>query len=232
MPDASVIANEPQGHVASDVGDVAIRTLATTGDFRACVTLQREIWGREFEDIVPASLLHVATHVGGVAIGAFDAERLVGFVFGLAGGGSGGRGHWAHMLGGAEGARDRGIGRRLKEQQRLVLARRGIAKMYWTFDPLQARNAHLNLTRLGVHVVDYVADMYGPMGSPLHHGLATDRLIVMCHTVPALTDHARRAFPGLATLEGAPVLSAAPRAHDRRLESTGAEPPVALIEIP
>ena len=92
--------------------------------------------------------------------------------------------HWSHMLGVREDVRGMGVGRHLKEMQRAELARRGITRVLWTFDPLQARNAHLNFNRLGVRLIDYVENMYGITASPLHHGLATDRLVVMLPTTP------------------------------------------------
>jgi len=95
--------------------------------------------------------------------------------------------HWSHALGVRESARNLGIGRQLKDYQRAELARLGIRSMYWTFDPLIAKNAHFNLNRLGARVVEYVPDMYGTTKSPLHHGLATDRFVVVCSTTPTVT---------------------------------------------
>lgn len=160
------------------VQHAALRLLHTNAEFQLCAQLQREIWGAEFDGVVPASLIRVATHVGALAIGAFSPEgRLIGFVFGLTGVLGGATVHWSHMLGVVPEARDQGLGRRLKEHQRAELARRGIRRSCWTFDPLQARNAHLNLNRLGARVVEYVPDMYGDTHSPLH-AAGTDRLVV------------------------------------------------------
>lgn len=158
-----------------------IRPLSTQEDFVACVTLQRWTWGDEFRDVVHASLLKVAQKVGGVAAGAFGGDgALWGFVFGLTGIEAGRPVHWSHMLAVRPDVRDRGVGRRLKEFQRAWLRERQVSRVYWTFDPLVARNAHLNLNRLGVEVVEFVPDMYGPdTGSPVHAGLGTDRLIVV-----------------------------------------------------
>ncbi|HEU4995590.1 MAG TPA: GNAT family N-acetyltransferase [Gemmatimonadaceae bacterium] len=148
-------------------------------ELSACVALQEEIWGEGFSGVVPASLLKVTTHVGGILAGAFDAGgRLVGFVFGITGVEQGEIVHWSHMLGVSPAARDQGIGRKLKEYQRAELQRIGVARIYWTFDPLVARNAHFNFNVLGVHAREYVVDMYGEGTSPLHRGIGTDRLIV------------------------------------------------------
>jgi predicted GNAT superfamily acetyltransferase len=159
---------------------VTLRPLASAEDFAACVELQRDTWGREFSDAVPASVRKIAQKVGGVTAGAFAADgRLLGFVFGLTGIQGGRLVHWSHMLAVAPAARDLGLGTRLKLFQRELLLPLGVAEVQWTFDPLEARNAHLNLNRLGAEVAEYVEDMYaGEMGSDLAKGIGTDRFIV------------------------------------------------------
>lgn len=159
-----------------------IRPLDSWEEYRACERLQRRVWGADFREVAPASLLQVARHLGGVASGAWmdgeDGEELVGFVFGLTGVEDGRPIHWSHMLAVREDQRGGGIGRRLKEHQRRRLLGRGVDLVYWTFDPLVAANAHFNLNRLGVRVVDYVPQMYGETDSELHRGIGTDRFIV------------------------------------------------------
>jgi predicted GNAT superfamily acetyltransferase len=134
------------------------------------------------------------------------------------------------MLGVRVAAREMGIGRRLKEYQRATLAARGIRHTYWTFDPLQAKNAHLNFNRLGVQIVDYVVDMYGTTTSPLHYGLATDRLIVVWSNMRETENGARVAdiSPSPAHV---PVMTRAPQPEDMILDATS-RPDVALIEVP
>ena len=213
-----------------EAGGLLYRTFETAEDAAACAALQGEIWGAAFADQVPASLLRVATSIGGLAIGAFDRHGgLVGFVFSLAGVRDGEPIHWSHMLAVRESARGAGVGRRLKELQRAELARRGIARILWTFDPLQARNAHLNLNRLGVRVIDYVENMYGITASPLHHGLATDRLVVMLPTTPAIDAHPA---PPQNLNGGIPVLTPFPRAGDVTIDLDDTGSPVVMIEIP
>lgn len=157
-----------------------IRPLASQADYRACVALQYDTWGREFRDAVPASILLVSQKLGGVAAGAFDhAGALRGFVFGMTGVEDGRIVHWSDMLAVDAAMRNVGLGRRLKEYQRAAAARVGARVVYWTYDPLVARNAHLNFNVFGVRVVRYVRDMYGDhTGSALHRGVGTDRLIV------------------------------------------------------
>lgn len=157
-----------------------IRPLESWEEFRACERLQREVWGSDFREIAPASLLKVSRRLGGVVTGAFpegDGE-LTGFVFGLTGLEEGRPVHWSHMLAVREGRRGEGIGRRLKEHQRRELLELGVRTVYWTFDPLVAANAHFNLNRLGVRVEEYVPRMYGDTESDLHRGIDTDRFVV------------------------------------------------------
>lgn len=160
--------------------DVTIRALSSQHDYAACVELQRDTWGREFADTVPATILMVSQRIGGVSAGAFDAAgRLLGFVFGMTGVENGHVVHWSDMLAVRAEAQNLGIGRRLKEFQRSAVARVGGHVIYWTFDPLVARNAHLNFNVFGVRAVEYRRDMYGDdTGSQLHRGIGTDRLIV------------------------------------------------------
>ncbi|MGH7541958.1 MAG: GNAT family N-acetyltransferase [Gemmatimonadota bacterium] len=162
------------------VASFTLRHLSRGPEYAACAALQRDTWGETFDEVVPASLLLVSQKVGGLVAGAFTEEDvLVGFVFSLLGSREGRPVHWSHMLAVHPEARGNGLGRRLKLFQREELLKRGIHTVFWTFDPLVARNAHLNINRLGVQVVGYIPNMYGmETRSPLHPGGETDRLIV------------------------------------------------------
>lgn len=196
------------GRPASANPLVDIRILSTPDDLQACVELQREIWGDDFADIVPASVLKITTYVGGIVAGAFDAGGgLLGFVYGLTGVERGGGPivHWSHMLGVAANAQRQGIGRALKEFQRAELRKLGVTEMSWTFDPLVARNAHFNFNVLGVRAKRYVSQMYGEGTSPLHRGIGTDRLVVSWRVdgdggTPDVTSRADAAKSGPSTL--------------------------------
>ena len=159
---------------------ITIRDFATQADYAACVALQHDTWGQKFNDVVPASVQQIAQKVGGVAAGAFDATgRLVGFVFGITGVENGVIVHWSDMLAVRRESQNSGVGRRLKDFQRRAVARVGAKLIYWTYDPLVARNAHLNFNVFGVRVKEYVRDMYGrDTASVLHSGIGTDRLVV------------------------------------------------------
>jgi len=188
----------PAAALAPPAADpVDIRPLRTQEELLACVELQRATWGDAFSDLVPASILKVSQRVGGVAAGAFDAAgQLLGFVFGLTGVEDGRVVHWSDMLAVREEARDLGLGRRLKEYQRDAVRALGGTVIYWTYDPLVARNAHLNFNKLGVRATEYVEQMYGDTDSDLHRGLGTDRFVVAWpvakHDSEALAAESRR----------------------------------------
>jgi len=169
------------GGAGEDQGSrtVVVREVGTAREYEACVDLQRAVWGQDFSGCVPPSLLRVVSEAGGVVAGAFEGERLLGFVLGLTALRQGELAHWSHMLAVRREARGRGLGTRLKLCQRDLLLAKGIQVAYWTFDPLMARNAYLNLVRLGGEAVEYCVDMYGSeTGSQLHGEVATDRLVV------------------------------------------------------
>jgi chorismate synthase len=163
---------------------IEIRDLKTQDELRACVALQRATWGEEFTELVPVAILQVVQYIGGIAAGAFNPrDELLGFVFGISGIEQGMHGvvpvHWSDMLAVRKDVRNQGIGERLKRYQRDALLSRGVEKVYWTFDPLDAKNAYVNFARLGVIAREYRRDMYGETDSPLHQGIGTDRLIAV-----------------------------------------------------
>lgn len=175
--------------------EITLRPLNTHVDYEACVALQRETWGENFQECVPPAILMVSQKIGGVIAGAVDADdRLLGFVFGMTGVMEGRLVHWSHMLAVRKEVQGKGLGRRLKLYQRELLLKLGVKIVYWTYDPLAARNAHLNLNRLGANITKYVPDMYGnDTGSPLHRGISMDRFIVAW---PIAEERVRQAISG------------------------------------
>jgi predicted GNAT superfamily acetyltransferase len=165
---------------SAEVPDVVLRPFESRTDYEQGVTLQRDTWGQEFTECVPASILQISHKVGGVVAGAFDAHNtLVGFVFGISGLRDGRPAHWSHMLAVRPEYRGQRLGMRLKAFQRQLMLDAGIDVIYWTYDPLIAGNAHLNINLLGARPIQYVPDMYGGQtGSELHSGLGTDRFVV------------------------------------------------------
>jgi predicted GNAT superfamily acetyltransferase len=158
-------------------GEIVVRSCESLGEFRACVALQKEIWNEADLEIVPDTIFVVAAHTGGQILGAFDGERLIGFTLSMPGLRNGAAYLHSHMTGVRAEYRDRGAGRMLKLLQRDEALSRDIRLIEWTFDPLEMRNAHFNLNRLGAIARRYEPNLYGITSSPLHRGLATDRLV-------------------------------------------------------
>ena len=159
--------------------DVRIRAARGRADFDACCELQRACWGLSDLEITSAIQLIATTHAGGSVLVAEAADgRLLGFAYAF----PALRGGVAHlhsdMLAVLPEERRRGLGARLKWAQRDEALARGIKLITWTFDPLQAKNAGLNLHRLGARATEFFLDFYGITSSSLHHGLPTDRLLV------------------------------------------------------
>jgi predicted GNAT superfamily acetyltransferase len=154
-----------------------LRDLTTLDDFHSVVGLEKVIWGVDYEDVVSMPILAVTVKRGGILIGAFDESRLIGFVYSLAGFKEGQPIQWSHMLGVIDEYRKAGFGVKLKLAQRLRALDLGCDLIEWTYDPLQAINAHLNFTKLGVVVEAYAINMYGESTSPLHRGTPTDRFV-------------------------------------------------------
>jgi predicted GNAT superfamily acetyltransferase len=158
---------------------ITIRDLESIAELRAVEQLQRDVWGFADLDIVPSSHLRAAQSAGGILIGAFDGERLIGFVYGFIGLEHGQLTVHSHMLAVRPEYQGRNVGFLLKRAQRERALERGIRRITWTFDPLQARNAYFNFAKLGVYADRYEVDFYGEASSSaLHQGLGTDRLWV------------------------------------------------------
>jgi len=158
---------------------IAIRDLESIAELQAVEHLQRDVWGFADLDVVPSSHLRAAQKVGGILIGAFDGERLIGFVYGFLGLEHGRLTVHSHMLAVRPEYQGQNIGFLLKRAQRERALERGIRWITWTFDPLQARNAYFNFAKLGVYADRYEVNFYGEASSSfLHQGLGTDRLWV------------------------------------------------------
>jgi predicted GNAT superfamily acetyltransferase len=158
---------------------VIIRGLTTIDECRQVAALEMDVWGyTDAEDVVPPPVLIVSVKRGGILLGAFDAAATMkGFVYSIPAVKDGQLTQWSHMLGVTRDAREGGLGLRLKLAQRERALAMGIDLIEWTYDPLQALNAHLNFTRLGVVVEEYEENIYGVSSSPLHSGSPTDRFV-------------------------------------------------------
>lgn len=167
--------------------DFEIRPLTTPDEFHAAEELQRVTWRSDDLDIVPLHLLLTAAKNGGVVLGAFAGSQLVGFVFGFAGVSQRQDAaiplamrlkHCSHQMGVRPEWQSRGVGYALKAAQREVVRAQGLRLITWTFDPLESKNAHLNIAKLGAVCNTYIQDYYGELRDDLNRGLATDRFQV------------------------------------------------------
>lgn len=157
--------------------DILIRPLQNVEEMSIGVKLQHRIWGYSAIDTVPDQMFIVAKESGGQVLGAFHKGDPVGFALAFAA--IHGRTPYlhSHMVGVLPEFQNQGVGRLLKLAQRDNAIARGIDLIEWTFDPLQLKNAHFNLVRLGAVVRRYIPNFYGQTSSPLHAGLPTDRLV-------------------------------------------------------
>jgi predicted GNAT superfamily acetyltransferase len=160
---------------------IVVRKCSALAEFQECVALQRQVWGEDDLEIEPPTMFVVAANTGGQVLGAFDGAKLVGYTLAVAGWRDGQPFLHSHHTGVDSSYRDRGVGRKLKLFQREEALSRGIRLIEWTFDPLELRNAHFNLNRLGAICRRYLPDFYGITTSPLHRGLPTDRLVAEWH---------------------------------------------------
>ncbi len=154
-----------------------IRPLSTLEEFEACVGLQREAFGWGDIDILPRRILVVLTHIGGLVLGAFHGDRLAAFLSAIPGMREG-QPYWhSQMLAVSREHWNSGIGSQLKLAQRGAAVERGIRLIEWTFDPLESKNAYLNIVKLGVIVRRYYPNHYGETSGALQRGLDSDRVI-------------------------------------------------------
>ncbi len=157
--------------------DIEVRNCTEVEEFRKCVTLQKEVWGWADHELVPLRIFSLAPKIGGQSIGAFRGAKLVGFAFSIPGTRNGHSYLHSHMLAVKAEYRNSGLGRRLKLFQREDAIAQGYELIEWTFDPLEIKNAYLNLERLGAIARRYNINQYGITSSPLQGFLPTDRLV-------------------------------------------------------
>jgi predicted GNAT superfamily acetyltransferase len=161
--------------VTSD--SILVRMCHSLDEMRACVGLQQEVWNFSDAELVPLRLFVVAEKVGGQVIGAYQGKELVGFGLAVPGYRNGHSYLHSHMVGVRKDFQNRGLGRKIKFFQRDDALARGFELIEWTFDPLEIKNAYLNLEKLGAITRRYTVNQYGITTSPLQGGLPTDRLV-------------------------------------------------------
>jgi predicted GNAT superfamily acetyltransferase len=156
---------------------IVIRQCRGLEELRTCVALQKEIWNFSDDELVPLRMFVVAEKVGGQVMGAFEDKEMIGFALSVPGTRSGHLYLHSHMLAVRKEHRNSGLGRRLKLLQREDALARGIELIEWTYDPLEIKNAYLNIEKLGAISRRYNINQYGITSSPLQGGLPSDRLI-------------------------------------------------------
>ncbi|HUI41155.1 MAG TPA: hypothetical protein VL523_04220 [Terriglobia bacterium] len=212
---------------------ISVRLLRALDEFRRCEQIQENVWGAAGAS---AELLQVTQKNGGLVLGSFAGPRLVGFLYAFLGRRRGRLIHWSHLMAVEAAFRDCGLGFRMKVEHRRHALARGIRVIAWTFDPLQSRNAALNLGRLGARVDEFLPDCYGHFPSAIERGLASDRFVVEW---PIATRRVQRRLAG----EGLPSFPAsAAIVNETRLDSRGLpanrrlrlnlSTPRLLVEIP
>ena len=156
---------------------VEIRNCRGLEEFRACLELQKKVWGFSDAELVPLRMFVVAAKIGGQVIGAFQGKELVGFALAVPGARAGHPYLHSHMLAVLESHRNTGLGRKIKLFQRDDALARGFELIEWTFDPLEIKNAYLNIEKLAAITRRYNLNQYGITSSPLQGFLPTDRLV-------------------------------------------------------
>ena len=163
-------------HALRTATAVEIRPLTELSEFDLCVEIETAVWGYDPADMIPRRMFLLASRIGGQVLGAYAGGTMAGFAMALPGYRHGHPYLHSHMVGVLPEFRNLGLGRKLKLAQREDALARGFELMEWTFDPLEIKNAHLNIARLGAIVRRYKRNFYGPSSSPLQGGLPTDRV--------------------------------------------------------
>ena len=190
---------------------VEFRLLKNVDEYRQCEVVQTHVWG------APGVTREVITAVqkyGGAVIGSVVEGKVVGFIFAFLAQYHGRLIHWSHMMAVEAKHRDQGFGLKMKQVHRRIALERGIKSICWTFDPLQSRNARLNISRLGALAEEYVPDCYGRFPSLLEKGLPSDRWVANWRISTARVEKRLRG-------ETPPFPGALPRVNETRLNAQG-----------
>ena len=168
--------------MTKDPISIELKALKNAEEIRPVEDLQRLVWSGSETEVVPMHMLMTIAQNGGLLIGAYDRDQLVGFVFGFLGvehkGDQAQIKHCSHMMGVHPDYRDSGVGAKLKRAQWQLVRHQGLDLITWTYDPLESRNASLNIAKLGAICSTYKRDIYGELEDDLNAGLPTDRFQV------------------------------------------------------
>lgn len=231
---------------------IDIRPVYRIDEMRQIEALQRKIWRGDENMVIHIHWMVPVARNGGLVLGAFDGDQVVGFLIGFIGTEETFDGrpamtalkHWSKRMGVLPEYQGQGIGMHLKLAQREAVIKQGIQLVSWSFDPLRSRNAYINLHKLGAVAIHYVRDYYGELDDDQNVGMPSDRLIadwwVTSRRVKERLDGER----GLLSLEHyisahAPIINPTQTAPDDGLpwpapgaSETELENLILLVEIP
>lgn len=157
-------------------GKLEIRKLTTLDELREIQRLEESVWHMS---AIPLHQTFTALTNGGIILGAYDSEKLIGFLYSFAGFDGKSAYLCSHMMGILPEYRKDGIGRNLKRKQAELAREMGYEMITWTFDPLESVNAYLNLHKLGAKGVYFKENHYGKLGDEFSEGLPSDRFQIM-----------------------------------------------------
>src|SRR6476661_5753935 len=163
---------------STEATSIVLRDIENVSEMHQVEALEKEIWGCEDLDVLPATMLSASREVGGVLVGAYNDQSLVGFVYGFPGLEDGEVTHHSHMLAVKPSVRNLNLGYKLKSAQRDRVLAQNIRRITWTFDPLQSLNAYFNFNKLGAIADKYKINFYGESTTSFLHQFGTDRLWV------------------------------------------------------
>jgi predicted GNAT superfamily acetyltransferase len=190
---------------------VEVRVLKNVEECRQCELVQTHVWGGP---VATRELLTATQKYGGAVIGTLVDGKVGGFIYAFLAQYHGRLAHWSHLMAVEAKYRDLGLGFRMKLVHRQIALARGLKSICWTFDPLQSRNARLNISRLGAVAEEYVPDCYGRFPSLLEKGLPSDRWVVNWRIGTARVEKRLRG-------DIPPFDPALPRVNETRLNAQG-----------
>ncbi len=155
---------------------ITLKRLTEKADLQTLEMLEGAVWSED--SVIPLHMTLTLAKFGGLFLGAFDGDEMIGFLYSFPGFTDGEPHLCSHMLGFLPAYRKRGLGVRMKWRQREEALKLGHTKITWTYDPLEAVNAYLNLAKLGGVVRRYLPNCYGELNDEMNRGLPTDRFLV------------------------------------------------------
>lgn len=199
-----------------------IRKLVTPKDYLDAEEVQKAVWGFPDREIVSLNEMVVNQKTGGHVFGAFDQGKMIAFCCGSPAYGDGKAYHYSKMLGVVPGCQDSGVGRGLKLKQREYVLEQGLDLVAWTYDPLQSRNAYLNIEKLGCVVSKYIVNLYPGSTTNFAAGMDTDRFM------PEWWIASRRVKDRIAGKRSAAEAKDVPPAIETRVTGSGWREPAAV----